>query len=123
LPAGGARAGAKLEVPVYFRAVRRPSADFQMQLVVWPVGGAAPPAKSPAKMAGGGLLPTSRWRDGELIRERMKLKLPDGWPAGQMQVGLRLAASGGKTPTHTGPSYPKEADVAVLGAGAVAGKN
>jgi len=123
LPAGGARAGDKLEVPVYFRAVRRPSADFQMQLVAWPTGGAAlPPARSASKMAGGGLLPTSRWRDGELIRERIKLRIPDGWPAGQVQIGLRLGASGGVVAQHSGPSHPKDAEVAVLGGGPLAGK-
>jgi len=128
LPEAGARAGEKLEVSLYFRASRRPSADFQMQIVAWPPGAGAgaaappPPTRSPSKMAGGGLLPTSRWRDGELIRERIKLRIPDGWPAGQMQLGLKLSHQGGKSPTHSGASHPKEADVALLGSVPVAGK-
>jgi hypothetical protein len=122
LPAAGVRAGEKVEVSVYFRATRRPSSDFQMQLVAWPRGGSPPPApaRGPNKMAGGGLLPTSRWRDGEHLRERMKLRIPDGWPAGEVEFGLRLSQAGGKHPTHTGPVHPKEADVVRLGAAPLA---
>ena len=122
LPEAGARAGEKVEVSLYFRASRRPSADFQMQLSAWPRTGGAPPARSPAKMAGGGLLPTSRWRDGEHIRERVKLRLPDGWPAGEVELGLRLSQTGGKSPTHRGPTHAKEADVVVIGAVPLAAK-
>jgi choline-sulfatase len=119
-PASGARVGDKVEVAVYFRAVRRPSADFQMQLVAWPAGDAAA-IRSPSKMSGGGLLPTSRWRDGELIRERMKLRIPDKWPAGPAELGLRLSAQGGKSPSHTGPTHPKEPEVVLLGSASLAG--
>ena len=125
LPGDGARAGDKIEVSVYFRAARRPSADFQMQLVAFPPPGAAsqPAARSPAKMAGGGLLPTSRWRDGEHLRERIKLRIPDGWPAGTIELGLRLSQPAGKSPpSHTGPTHPKEPDVLLLGSVPLAGK-
>ncbi|HEU5059859.1 MAG TPA: sulfatase, partial [Kofleriaceae bacterium] len=100
LPGEAARAGDKVEVSVYFRAARRPSGDFQLQLVAYPPAAAAaePPARSPARMAGGGLLPTSRWRDGEHLRERLKLRIPDDWPAGSGQLGLRLTRAGGKGP-------------------------
>ena len=121
----GARAGDKVEVSLYFRATRRPSGDFQMQLVAFPPAPAAaePPARSAAKMAGGGLLPTSRWRDGEHVRERIKLRIPDGWPAGGAQLGLRLTRAAGKSPpSHSGPTHPKEVDVVLLGSLPVAGK-
>jgi arylsulfatase A-like enzyme len=123
LPGEAARASDKVEVSLYFRATRRPSADFQMQLVAWPPGGAEPPARSASKMASGGLLPTSRWRDGENVRERIKLRIPDGWPAGEMQIGLRLSQQAGKpAPSHTGPTHPKEKDVVLLGTVPLAAK-
>ncbi len=126
-PGDATRAGDKIEVSLYFRAVRRPSGDFQMQIVAWPPGGAGgpaqPPARSPSKMAGGGLLPTSRWRDGENVRERIKLRIPDGWPAGPVELGLRLSRPAGKAgPSHTGPTHPKEADVVLLGTVPIAAK-
>jgi choline-sulfatase len=123
--AGEARAGDKVEVSLYFRAARRPSGDFLMQLVAFPPGAAAAeaPSRSPAKMAGGGLLPTSRWRDGEHVRERIKLRIPDGWPAGSAELGLRLTRPAGKSaPSHSGPTHPKESDVLLLGNIPIAGK-
>jgi arylsulfatase A-like enzyme len=119
LDAGEARPGDKLEVSLYFRAARRPAGDYQIQLFAFPPAGAAVQVlRSPARMAGGGLLPTSRWRDGELVREKIKLRLPDAWPgAGELQLGLRLTATGGTAPpSHTGPAHLKEKDVVLLGA-------
>jgi hypothetical protein len=80
------RPGEKAAIAVYYRAARRPSGDFVFQLEGWrkdaPPGSAA--ARTGMQTIAGGLLPTSRWRDGEHIRDRFKLKVPESWadPAG-----------------------------------------
>src|SRR5688500_7160434 len=61
--------GEKAELTVYFRAARRPSGDFLLQIEAWRPGAAAAkatglsvPVRTPMRGTGGGLLPTSRWR-------------------------------------------------------------
>jgi choline-sulfatase len=94
------RPGDKAEFAVYFRAARRPGADFLFQLEAWrqnaPAGAAA---KSGMHATGGGLLPSSRWRDGEYIRDRFKVRLPDADPAGgPVLLGLRVQTAAGHKP-------------------------
>lgn len=115
------RPGDKAELSVYFHAVRRPSADLLFQLEAWRAGGdpKQTPARSPMKATAGGLLPTSRWRDGEYVRDRIKLRVPDSWgqpPGGKVVVGLRVQTASGRKPVpHQGPSREGDPDVLVLG--------
>jgi len=116
------RPGDKVEVAVYFRAARRPRADLLFQVEAWRKAGPAGPAgvsKSGMKATAGGLLPTSRWREGEHIRDRIKVRLPDSWadPAGgQVVLGLRAQTANGRVPVpHQGPSREGDPGVLVLG--------
>jgi arylsulfatase A-like enzyme len=115
------RPGEKAELSVYFHAVRRPSGDMQFQIEAWRAGADVkkPSAKSSMKATAGGLLPTSRWRDGEFVRDRIKLRLPEAWgdpPGGVVTVGLRVQTARGKKPVaHRGPSREGAPDVLVLG--------
>jgi len=112
--------GDRAEIAVYFQAVRRPSGHFLFQLEAWrkeadpprdkdapaPRGKDAAPrgpsaAKSGFKATAGGLLPTSRWRDGEYIRDRIKLRIPEAWAAssgGSVVLGLRTETATGRKP-------------------------
>ncbi|HLU69087.1 MAG TPA: sulfatase-like hydrolase/transferase, partial [Kofleriaceae bacterium] len=117
-----AEPGNKLEVTVYFRAVRRPSADFQVQVVARPAGrGAAAraaPSSSPLRHTGGGLLPTSRWRDGEHLREPVSLRVPSSWASaegGTIELGLRLVGPEREALAPDGPAATGEPDALLLG--------
>jgi choline-sulfatase len=114
------RAGDKAELSVYFRAARRPSGDFLFQIEAWrkdAAGGA--PARSSMKATAGGLLPSSRWRGGEHIRDRIKVRLPESWadPAGgPIVIGLRAQTASGRKPApFKGPTRAGQPDVLVLG--------
>jgi hypothetical protein len=111
------KAGEKVELEVFFHAVHRPSGDFQLQIEARRPGGA--PVKTPFRAAAGGLLPTSRWRDGEHIADDFKLRIPDGWasPAGgTITLGLRLASGAGKAPVPvSGKLVEGSKDLLLLG--------
>ncbi len=111
-----------MEVAVYFRAARRPQADLLFQVEAWRKtgpAGATNVSKSGMRATAGGLLPTSRWREGEYIRDRVKVRLPDSWadPAGgPIVLGLRAQTASGRKPVpHQGPSRQGDPDVLVLG--------
>jgi arylsulfatase A-like enzyme len=111
------KAGEKIELDVFFHAARRPSGDFMLQIEASRPG--ASPAKTPFRAAAGGLLPTSRWRDGEHIADDFKLRIPDSWadPAGAtITLGLRLATSADrKSIPVSGKTVPGEHDLLLLG--------
>jgi choline-sulfatase len=113
--------GERAEFSVYFHARRRPSGDLLFQLEAsrpGPPGGAPLVARSPMKATAGGLLPASRWRDGEYIRDRIKLKIPESWadPAGgTATLGLRTHTADRKPAPHQGPSRSDDPTVLVLG--------
>jgi arylsulfatase A-like enzyme len=113
--------GERAELSVYFRAARRPSGDLLFQLEAWRKGAAAgtPAARSSMRATAAGLLPTSRWRDGEYVRDRIKLRLPDSWAApagGQLVVGLRVHTANGRKPVPVkGPTRDGDPGLLVLG--------
>src|SRR5690606_32847909 len=92
-------AGKPVEVAVYFRVVRRPSAAFKLQVEARPArppAGAPRVASSALRSAGQGVLPTSRWRPGEFVRERFKVRIPAAWAAagaapGPLALSVELA--------------------------------
>ena len=111
------KAGEKIELDVFFHAVHRPSGDFQLQIEASRPGVA--PVKTPYRAAASGLLPTSRWRDGEHIADDFKLRIPDAWASptgGTVTLGLRLASGAGKSPVPvTGKLVEGSKDLLLLG--------
>ncbi|HWM88980.1 MAG TPA: sulfatase-like hydrolase/transferase [Kofleriaceae bacterium] len=113
--------GDKAEFSIYFRAARRPSADFLFQVEAWRKDGPARPAasaKSGMKTTGGGLLPSSRWREGEYIRDRIKVQLPHSWSdgGGPIVFGLRAQTAGGRKPVPPkGATRPGDPNLLLLG--------
>jgi choline-sulfatase len=94
-----ARAGDKVDVSVYLRAARRPSGSFLLQLEGRPSPAPATLPRTVTSLlrpAAGGALPTERWRDGEIIRDRFQLRLPPGWGGPgehRLVLGLRMSTS------------------------------
>lgn len=109
--------GDKLVVTVYFEVVKRPSADFKLRAEAWQ-DGPGRPARSGSKYTADGMLPTGAWRPGELIRDKMAIRLPATWKPGQAMVGIALADKTVKASVQ-GATRPDDPNVAALGAIAV----
>lgn len=121
------RPGDKMQVAVYFRVNERPSDDFVLQLEAWQPAAApakpgerrAPmrPARSKRRLTADGVLPTSRWRAGEYIRDRFTIPIPTSWRTGDtLHLGLSMAIFRGKGIFPAGPHRPDDPHTAVLGA-------
>lgn len=136
-----------LEVAVYFRVTERPGAAYRLQLESWPVvktpggdevrdGAGNPPGANPGASPGpvppgrltargpssprytaGGLFPTTRWRKGEIIRDRFKVRIPPRWQTGDaIEFGVLMASHDlRKRLPVSGPSRPGAPHVAVVG--------
>ncbi len=106
---------------LYFSSVKNTTKDLKFQLELWvdkaPKGSRS--AKSRFRVTGAGMFPTSRWRAGELVRDRFKVTLPAQWSSetdGQkIMVGLRIRAAGKEKPTWKGPLKKGSSDVLVIG--------
>lgn len=115
------RPGDEVRVSVYFHVPgERPGEDFQLQMEAWPTGTApgvsAPrPARSSLRLTAGGVLPTSRWRQGEYIRDTFKVRLPASWQGERLSLGLAMSARRSGWQAPTGPTRADAAHVAVLG--------
>lgn len=115
----GYKPGDKAVVTVYFHAIKRPAADYRIEVQAWPGGRDAPSgvpgqlARSPLELTGGGVLPTSRWRDGEYVRDQFKLRLPASWGAvagSGLGLGLRVVSKQSHQPAEVeGPVRPMPA--------------
>ena len=105
--------GQSIEVAVYFRAKRAPSDDFKLELVA--AAGDASPQRSRAAFTAKGRFPTSRWRPGEIIRDRRKLTLRRDLE-GEVTLGLRLLGDPGKPlAPDTGQTLPRDPKALKLG--------
>jgi arylsulfatase A-like enzyme len=88
--------GGKPAVVVYMRAVRRPTRALKFGVVLWGVTddqqGAAPlggeQGRSLLRVTLDGLLPSDRWRPGEMIREELEVVMPTVWTRPFAAVGL-----------------------------------
>jgi arylsulfatase A-like enzyme len=118
------RPGDKAELTVYFRAARRPSGDFLFQLEAWRKGAGpgstrATVVRSAMRATAGGLLPSSRWRDSEFIRDRIKLRFPETWrdpPGGQIVLALRAQTAIDRKPVPIkGPGRDGDPERLILG--------
>jgi choline-sulfatase len=97
--------GGKLDVAVYFRAAQRPAADLLFQVEARPQPAAAGQprgATSQLRATAGGVLPTSRWRQGEYVRDRFQVRIPDRWAGGAVVLALRVAGADRQPMTPAG---------------------
>lgn len=115
-----------LEVQVYFRVAKAGAPDMKIQVELWPATGPnkTRPAKSRLGLTGGGMFPSGRWHEGELVRDRMKVSLPTAWKKEtgptKIMVGLRFAPDGkagsSKEPIAlSGPLREGSDDLLVIG--------
>jgi hypothetical protein len=114
--------GDKMKVVVYFHVKDRPSRDFRIQVQGWladdsPASRALPLAQSKLRYTADGLFPSSRWREGEYIRERFQVPIPPTWKSGSaIAIGMHMIADGGVQASVSGPTTRPGADhVVVLG--------
>jgi len=94
---GGAapvRAGEALDLALYWRATQRLDIDYHVVLYLVDAGGEV--LAQIDEMPLGSLYLTSRWREGEVLREPMRLEIPKGTPGGEytLQVAIYDLASG-----------------------------
>jgi hypothetical protein len=112
----------KIAIAVYFHVVERPSDDFKLQVEAWlDVDDNGKPSKlksgrSRAHFTAKGIFPTSRWRDGEYIRDRFKITVPKKWRGSNtIKLGLRMMKDKRNKLTPTGPTRADVPDLAILG--------
>ena len=96
-PQSSYRPGDKVDVTVCMRVARRPSAGFRLQVEAWLEPGekqAHPrPVRSSARLSAGGTFSSSRWRRGELVRDKITVGLPRNWKSGPFKLGIRMLAA------------------------------
>ena len=113
--------GDTMQVAVYFRVNERPSNDFLLQLDAWlpaeETGGKpSRSARSKRRLTANGVLPTSRWRAGEILRDRFTLGLPRSWREGsRIRLGLSMLENRGGPIEPTGPHKAGVPHIARLG--------
>ncbi|MGE3765742.1 MAG: sulfatase-like hydrolase/transferase [Kofleriaceae bacterium] len=115
------RPGEKIEVFVYFKAIRAPSVTYRFQVVAYPATGDPTDRvpnnalRSQLRATADGAYATQRWKPGELIRDRFDLTIPADWKADQMRIGLLAVAGGTDRARPTGVTPTGEPSLAVLG--------
>jgi arylsulfatase A-like enzyme len=110
--------GDEIVVSVYFHVPgQRPTDDFQLQTELWQPDPTVKPVRSSLRHTAKGVLPTSRWRTGEYIRDNFTVRVPKYWKPGTIVVGLGMSAreSGWQTPTGPTRDKDKGVHVAMLG--------
>jgi len=89
---GSYRPGQRVHLDLFWRAVRRPGANYRAQaLLVGPDGTVL--VRDLGPLAGAGY-PTTAWQAGEIIRGQYDLLLPAETPAGTNVLKISLAAPG-----------------------------
>jgi len=92
--AAPARAGEALDLALYWRATQRLDIDYHVVLYLVDAGGQV--LAQIDEMPLGSLYLTSRWKVGEVLREPMRLEIPESAPGGEytLQVAVYDLASG-----------------------------
>lgn len=88
------RAGKTLDLALYWRATQRLDIDYHVVLYLVDEGGEV--RTQTDEMPLGSLYLTSRWKEGEVLREPRRLEIPEGTPGGEysLQVAIYDLASG-----------------------------
>ncbi len=88
------RAGEALDLALYWRATHRLDIDYHV--VLYLVDSQGQVWAQTDEMPLGSLYLTSRWKEGEVLREPMRLEIPKGTPGGEytLQVAIYDLASG-----------------------------
>lgn len=116
--------GDKLSIALYFRANKTSDLDLKFQMEAWietPINKRSRSAKSPLRLTGKGMFPTSRWHEGELVRDRFSITLPKDWKSESdksvIKFGIRAKIKKRKQGSleFTGPLRPSTTDMIVLG--------
>jgi arylsulfatase A-like enzyme len=103
-------------VSVYFHVPgERPADDYQLQTEAWPVDPDMKPVRSSLRYTAQGVLPTSRWRTGEYVRDAFTMRIPRGWKPGPFTIGLSMSSREKGWLTPAGSTRPGAAHVVVLG--------
>ncbi|HUH02158.1 MAG TPA: sulfatase-like hydrolase/transferase [Kofleriaceae bacterium] len=109
--------GDRIPITVYFHVKERPERDLKLQVEGWlegVPGGAG--ARSQLRFTSQGLFPTSRWRDGEYIRDRFAITVPPSWRGGdRITIGLRMADRSDARLTPTGRLRDGDRELAIIG--------
>jgi len=88
------RAGEALDVALYWRATQGLDIDYHVVLYLVDAGGEV--LTQIDEMPLGSLYLTSRWKEGEVLREPIRLEIPEGTPGGEytLQVAIYDLATG-----------------------------
>jgi len=88
------RAGEALDLALYWRATQRLDIDYHVVLYLVDAGGEV--LTQTDEMPLGSLYLTSRWKVGEVLREPIRLEIPEGTPEGEytLQVAIYDLATG-----------------------------
>jgi arylsulfatase A-like enzyme len=125
------RAGAHVDLHVYFRVNERTQLAYRYLLAIWPVDPATykPTDVAPATMqrsnlraTADGFFTSERWREHEFIRERFDLQIPADWK-GAIAVGLVANDGHGNKAAATGDSPANDPELIVLGTLPLAGSS
>jgi arylsulfatase A-like enzyme len=108
--------GDEIVVSLYFHVPgQRPADDYQLQTEAWLPDAAVKPVRSSLRHPAHGVLPTSRWRTGEYIRDSFTMRVPRHWKGGPIIVGLAMSSRKNGWQTPAGPTRDKAPHIAVLG--------
>lgn len=115
------RPGDDMNVSVYFHVPgERPTDDYQIQVHAWepadtPDGKPGRTVQSKLRYTAAGVLPTSRWREGEHIRDTLHVRIPGTWKGERIAVGVALNARRSGWQAPSGPTHADVGHVAELG--------
>ncbi len=73
--------GDKISLAVYFKTITKTTFDMKFQVEAWleTDSKTARSIRSPLRFTAKGMFPTSRWHEGELVRDRFTIKIPANW--------------------------------------------
>ncbi|MDY0004311.1 MAG: sulfatase-like hydrolase/transferase [Polyangia bacterium] len=113
------RAGDEVEVTIYFGVRRQPSDHLSFRLSAWPGvgdgGRRGAVAYSPTMPTAHGLFPTTRWKAGDFMRDRFKVRLRREWSASQVSFGLEVFGRTRPRYTFDGQTRGGQGNVGELG--------
>jgi MYXO-CTERM domain-containing protein len=113
--------GGDLEITLYFHVRRQPRDRYSFRLSVWPDPSESGSrrlgrtAHSPTLPTVNGIYPSTRWRAGEYIRDRLKVRLDRRWRGDRVQVGIEVFGQRKRRHSFQGASRSGRPTVGLLG--------